>query len=395
MRLPLLIVLTAVLISTVVDLYLYYAIKKRTKSRKLTRAHLIFAALMLVYIVVGVSMPRQSGSDAALMSIMWMLYSYFTVYLPKWFFIAFDLIACIPKLWKGKRVKFISRCGIAVAVATFALMWWGSIFNRYNIDVNEVDIEISNLPPNFDGYCIAQISDMHVGSFDKDSVFLSEVVEEINRQNVDAIVFTGDIVNRRTEELPPYAPILSRLKAKDGVYSVLGNHDYGDYNKWESSEAKKENLEALKRMQKEMGWTLLLNETEILRRGNDSIALIGVENWGDPPFTVYGDLKKSYNKLNDNVVKILLSHNPAHWEGEIMNKEDVNIALTLSGHTHAMQIELFGYSPARWRYKYWGGEYADSLGHTLYVNIGISTVALPARIGATPEITVFTLKQKK
>lgn len=393
MRLPLLIVIVAVLINIAVDWYIYKAIKKRTKSKLIGNIHLGVAVAMLLYIVVGISLPRRSGSDESLMSIMWIIYSYFTVYLPKWFYVVFDLIASIPVLLRKKRLKIVSLAGGVVAVVVFCLLWWGALVNRYNIEVNEVAVAVDNLPDKFDGYRIAQFSDLHVGSYNTDTTFVSKLVKEINAQNVDVVMFTGDIVNRRTDELRPFVNVLSKINAPDGVFSILGNHDYGDYCNWESPKAKSDNLESLLRMQKEMGWRLLLNETAYLNRDNDSIAIVGVENWGDPPFSVYGDLNKAYHNLNDSTIKILLTHNPAHWSAEVANRDSVNIALTLSGHTHAMQMSLFGLSPSVWRYKTWGGRYEDNKQKVLYVNIGVGTVGIPTRIGATPEVTVFTLRK--
>lgn len=393
MRLPLLIVIVAVLVNIVVDWYIYKAIKKRAKSKLIGNIHLGVAVAMLLYIVVGISLPRRSGSDESLMSIMWIIYSYFTVYLPKWFYVVFDLIASIPVLLRKKRLKIVSLVGGVVAVVVFCLLWWGALVNRYNIEVNEVEVAVDNLPDKFDGYRIAQFSDLHVGSYNTDTTFVSKLVKEINTQNVDAVMFTGDIVNRRTDELRPFVNVLSKINAPDGVFSILGNHDYGDYCNWESPKAKSDNLESLLRMQKEMGWRLLLNETGYLNRDNDSIAIVGVENWGDPPFSVYGDLNKAYHNLSDSTIKILLAHNPAHWNAEVANRDSVNIALTLSGHTHAMQMSLFGLSPSVWRYKTWGGRYEDNKQKVLYVNIGVGTVGIPTRIGATPEVTVFTLRK--
>lgn len=394
MRLPWLILSIAILINMVVDCYIYCVIKKRSKSRLFLRVHLYSAIFFICYIIVGVSLPRRSGSDAALLNIMWIIYSYLAMYLPKWFFFAIDLVASIPCLWRGVRLRVLSWIGIVLAVIVCGLMWWGAIFNRYNINVEEIEMKIAGLPDAFDGYRLVQISDLHVGSYETDTTFVADVVDAINRQKADAIVFTGDIVNRRTSELTPFLETLSQLKAIDGVYSILGNHDYGEYNNWKSQQDKDENLSKLKLYQKKMGWTLLLNETTKIYRENDSIALIGVENWGDPPFSVYGDLHKSYSTLNDSVTKILLTHNPVHWTAEVADNDSVNIVLTLSGHTHAMQLSLCGISPSAWRYDTWGGRYDDKSGrHILYVNVGIGTVGIPTRIGATPEISVFTLRK--
>jgi hypothetical protein len=208
-------------------------------------------------------------------------------------------------------------------------------------------------------------------------------------------VFTGDIVNRRTDEIYPFVDTFAKLHAPYGVYSILGNHDYGDYSDWQSDEAKQANLQELIDIENGMGWQMLNNATAMIHCGADSIALIGVENVGDPPFHTYGDLDAAYPTLDDGVTKILLSHNPAHWVTDICDAPDKNIALTLSGHTHAMQIAFGRISPAVFRYRTWGGRYDDSGNNNmLYVNIGVGTVGFPARIGATPEITLFTLKSK-
>ncbi|MDE6692142.1 MAG: metallophosphoesterase, partial [Muribaculaceae bacterium] len=193
----------------------------------------------------------------------------------------------------------------------------------------------------------------------------------------------------------PFISTMRRLHAPYGVYSVMGNHDYCDYSAWPSMSDNVADEDNLKRMEAEADLTMLNNSFSWIRSGSDSIALIGVENIGDPPFRVYGDLSEAYPDIADDNVKILLSHNPAHWQDDIEDNIDTNVALTLSGHTHAMQIELMGWSPAMFRYRYWGGLYSDTKGQKLYVNIGAGTVGMPFRIGATPEITLFTLRPKK
>ena len=201
-------------------------------------------------------------------------------------------------------------------------------------------------------------------------------------------------MNRQTDEAEPYIATLGRLHARDGVYSILGNHDYGDYKSWETPEAKMRNLQYMGEVQAKMGWHLMNNCDTCIKLGSDSITIIGVENWGEPPFSQYGKLSVAHPTLNDSNFKILLSHNPRHWRGEVLPLS--NIDLMLAGHTHAMQIELdiFGHrlSPSAWIYPEWGGVYKED-GQILYVNIGIGEVAMPMRIGATPEITVITLKK--
>lgn len=273
-------------------------------------------------------------------------------------------------------------------------MWWGALVTRTDYEVKEITLQFDNLPSQFDGYRMVQFSDLHVGSYAGDTTYVAELVDAINGLDANIIFFTGDLVNRQTDEVLPFVPTLSRLNAPDGVFSILGNHDYGDYKNWESPEAKIQNNLWMAQLQANMGWSLMNNCDTVINRGNQSITLIGVENWGEPPFSQYGKLSTAHPALNDDNFKILLSHNPKHWRGEVLPKS--NIDLMLSGHTHAMQIEinLFGtrLSPSAWVYPEWGGIYEEN-GQILYVNIGIGEVAIPMRIGATPEITLITLKK--
>ena len=370
-----------------------YVIFRILKSRCRCIWSCIYASisiLITLFVIIVVSLPRRDGSDGQLLFIMWSLFSYFSIYLPKYTFLL-SRILCFKK----KIVKYISPIGLLLGCICTILMWWGALVNRYEVDIEEVLVEINDLPASFDDYKIAQISDLHLGTFNGDTIFVSKLVDIINTLDVDLVAFTGDIVNRKSEELLPYESLLSRIQAKDGVLSVLGNHDYGDYLDWATPKDKEENLRLMYEINQRMGWDLLLNESKYLYRGNDSIVVIGVENIGDPPFKVYGSLGEANQSLADSTIKILLTHNPAHWEQDIKDNKKYNIALTLSGHTHAMQIELFGFSPSIFRYNYWKGLYKDSLNRYLYVNVGAGTVAMPMRIGATPEITVLTLKCAK
>lgn len=393
MRLPIVLMLIVIMINLLSDYYIWKVLCGRLKRKVYSKIHVALSILLLIYLVVIIALPKKSGSDSSLLSLMWMLMVYFSIYLPKYIFILIDIAASIPKLWKRKRVQAISIIGVMLSLLTFGGIWWGALINRKSVDVVDVELRIPTLPDNFENYKIAQISDLHVGTYQGDTAHLFTMVETINKLNVDLVVFTGDIVNRKSDELLPYIGVLSKIKAKDGVLSILGNHDYGDYIKWNTEKEYIDNKHRLCELQKQMDWTLLRNQTEYIKRGNNSIAIIGVENIGDPPFPVYGSLTDAYPTLNDSTIKILLTHNPAHWVSEIENNKNKNIALTLSGHTHAMQVSVFGLSPASLRYRTWGGLYVDDLGHNLYVNIGIGTVGIPVRLGATPEVTLFTLKK--
>ncbi|MGN0206945.1 MAG: metallophosphoesterase, partial [Muribaculaceae bacterium] len=349
------------------------------------------SVLLSALLITAICLPNRTIDDSGLVGIMWMLFTYIAFYIPKYFFVIARLIALLFRL-RNRWASLIIPTAIALWI--FATMWWGAFVTRTDTQTRDVELKYANLPDSFTGYKAVQISDIHLGSYGNDTTYISQLVDEINAINPDIVFFTGDIVNRHSVELKSFVPVLKRLKAKDGIFSILCNHDYGDYYTWESPRAKEDNMQELYRYQEEMGWTLLNNSHSIIHNGNDSIVVIGVENWGDAPFPVYGDLKKAYPETNDNNFKILLTHNPAHWRAEVVNK--TNIDLSLCGHTHAMQIELdlFGcrISPAVWRYKDWGGLYREGK-QAMYVNIGIGEVALPMRIGATPEITVITFNK--
>lgn len=295
-----------------------------------------------------------------------------------------------------QRRRFLSLIALGIASIPFGALLYGMFKGKYNFKVLKYDLEFDDLPDAFDGYRITQISDIHSGSFDNREKIVYGV-NLINKQKSDAILFTGDMVNNKTEEMLPWAELFGTLEAKDGKYSVLGNHDYGDYIPWETEELKKQNLEDLKDLQKKMGFDLLLNEHRYLKKGEDKIALVGVENWGRGGFKKAGDLKKASSQIGAGDFKILMSHDPSHWEDVVIH-DDVHYHLTLSGHTHGMQfgIEIPGWikwSPVKWRYKYWAGVYKE-LGQFINVNRGFGFLGYPGRVGIWPEITVITLKKK-
>lgn len=398
MRLPLMIILPVLLLDALVDVYLYRIVRKRYPQRRLLQRTVLWSSIVLaLFLAVVTAWPKKSGSDTDLTNLMWCLYAYFTVYIAKYVFVTSDLIGKIPQFVGKRRIKAFSITGLACGAVVFGTMWWGALINRFRTNIKDVEFVDSRVPKGFDGFKIVQLSDIHTGTYGTDTTFLNDVVNQVNSLDADVILFTGDIVNRRSDELTPFASVLSRLKARDGVCSILGNHDYGDYYNWPSTADKEANMRLMEQLQGDMGWKLLNNATTQVYRGGDTICIIGVENIGDPPFPVYGDLYKAYaGDLYDDRFKILLTHNPAHWIEDIKDSPDKTIPLTLSGHTHAMQMEIGGLSPAALRYKTWGGRYEDSDStHTLYVNIGLGEVGIPARIGATPEITVITLRHKE
>lgn len=294
------------------------------------------------------------------------------------------------------RRKFISAIGLGIAALPFGALLYGMYKGKYNYKVLKYELEFDDLPEAFEGYQITQISDVHSGSFDNENK-VAYGIDLVNKQKSDVILFTGDLVNDKAIEMDPWKAIFSKLNAKDGVFSVLGNHDYGDYTQWESEDAKAQNLVDLKNLQKEIGFDLILDSHRYLERDGQKIALVGVENWGRGGFKKAGDLERAKVGISKDDFKILMSHDPSHWEDVVVN-DDYHFHLTLSGHTHGMQfgVEIPGWikwSPVKWRYKYWAGIY-EELGQYINVNRGFGFIGYPGRVGIWPEISVITLKKK-
>lgn len=293
------------------------------------------------------------------------------------------------------RRKFISQVALGLATIPFASLLYGMYQGRYNYKVLKYTLHFEDLPSAFDGYRIAQISDIHSGSFDNKEK-IEYAIDLINEQETDTVLFTGDLVNNMAKEMEPWKGTFSKIKANDGVYSVLGNHDYGDYVQWENDRAKMANLDAVKQVHQDMGWNLMLNEHKLIEKNGQKIALVGVENWGTGGFKKKGDLDKAGKGLNPEDFKILLSHDPSYWQEKIKTDPN-NYQLTLSGHTHGMQfgIEIpgwFKWSPVQYRYENWAGIY-EEFGRYINVNRGFGYLAYPGRVGIWPEITVIELRK--
>lgn len=294
------------------------------------------------------------------------------------------------------RRKFVTQVAFGLAAVPFLSLLYGIFIGKYNFRVLRQTIYFDDLPDEFDGFKITQISDVHSGSFDnKEKV--AYAIDLINEQETDMILFTGDIVNTHAKEMIPWLETFNRIKTpKYGKYSVLGNHDYGEYVTWDSYEAKKANFEAIKALYGQIGFRLMLNEHLPIKKGKDQIVLVGVENWGHN-FKKAGDLGKASEGLTSDDFKILMSHDPSHWE-YIVKKDPKNFQLTLAGHTHGFQfgIEIPGvikWSPVQYIYKQWAGLY-EHAGRYIYVNRGLGYHAYPGRVGIWPEITVFELKKR-
>jgi len=290
------------------------------------------------------------------------------------------------------RSTFMSWLGLAVGGTLLGSLLIG-FSNKYNYKVKTVRLQYPNLPAAFRGLRVVQISDVHSGSF-TDTAAVQKGVQKILDLKPDLILFTGDLVNDRAIEMDNYKSIFSQLKAPMGVFSTLGNHDYGDYIDWDSAAAKKANLEALKKVHGDIGWRLLMNEHVVLERGGEQIALLGIENWGAKGnFPKYGKMSEAYPGTEKYPFKILMSHDPSHWDAEVREKYP-DVDLMLSGHTHGMQfgVELpwFKWSPVQYMYRQWAGLYEEGK-QKLYVNRGFGFIGYPGRVGILPEITLLEL----
>ena len=290
------------------------------------------------------------------------------------------------------RSLFLSWLGLGIGGTLFGTLLYG-FSNKYNYQVRRIKLAFENLPTAFKGTKLVHISDIHSGSFqNKEAV--NHGIDLILKEQADLILFTGDLVNDRAEEMEDYKVVFGRLTAPMGVFSTLGNHDYGDYVAWPTKEAKAANLEDLKQVHAQMGWKLLMNEHVLLEKGTDKIALLGIENWGAKGrFPKYGKMNQAHPGTEQIPFKILLSHDPSHWDAQVKT-EYPDIDLMLAGHTHGMQFGLenpyFKWSPVQWMYKQWAGLYEDGK-QKLYVNRGFGFIGYPGRVGIMPEITVIEL----
>jgi predicted MPP superfamily phosphohydrolase len=298
-------------------------------------------------------------------------------------------------LSEKQSLVIIPLLGLFSGILPFSIIMYSIFKSLYRFKIHRVKIAFKTLPSTFDGLKIVHISDLHLGSFNSRYHILDRAVKLINGLNPDIIVFTGDLVNNYAWELKGWSNILKPLTAKKGKFAVLGNHDYGDYSEWKSDKEKKQNLENLKYFYKKIDFKLLLNESIIINKNRDKIAILGVENLGSPPFKQYGDLQKALTYIKTPPFKILLSHDPSHWKKEVINK--TNIALTLSGHTHGMQagihIKNKKWSPIKYKYQHWAGLYKNN-NQFLYVNRGLGWLGFPGRLGMRPEITFLELKSE-
>ena len=398
-----------IIIYTLIDFYALQAIRTLTKNSWITGIYLFVSLVVIVSLYFLLN--SNSSTHFSQPPISYLFGIFLALMISKTLVIIFMLGEDITRLISGfyfkiftneqnfyipSRRKFLSTLALGAAAIPFSALLYGMIKGKYNFKVLKYELEFADLPEAFDGFTMTQISDIHSGSFDNKNK-ISYAVDLINQQDSDAIFFTGDLVNNVAEEMDDWKELFSNLSAKEGVFSVLGNHDYGDYVRWNSKEEKLKNLDKLKKIQSEMGWNLLLNENFYIKRKNQKIAIVGVENWGENGFKQAGDLDAACKNINDSDFKVLLSHDPSHWKSRVKN-DDRNFQLTLSGHTHGMQfgIEIPGWikwSPVKYRYENWAGIYEEK-GRFINVNRGFGFLGYPGRVGIWPEITVIKLKKK-
>ena len=397
-----------------IDVYVYYALRKGLQSHryKKTLDYLYLLCVVMAYIGLYFlySNFQEKPLNATLIPNLFIGF-FFSFFVFKLVLIVFFLFEDIlrfmtiiylglknlftkngPKFAIPGRRKFIRQTGLTIAAIPFASMLYGITKGKYNFQINKVKLEFKNLPKSFHGFKIVQISDIHSGSFDSKEAIIKGI-DLVNQQDPDLILFTGDLVNNDSREIIPFLTDFKKLKSRNGVYSVLGNHDYGDYKKWDSEQAKVDNMNLLYEYHSEMNFRLLNNQNSIISKNGESIGIVGVENWGNKPFPQRGDLDKAIKGLENIPFKILMSHDPTHWTKKVLPHKS-HFDLTLSGHTHGMQfgIEIpgFKWSPIEYIYPEWADLYQKS-GEFLYVNRGFGFLGFPGRAGIMPEITVIEL----
>lgn len=399
-------ILILVIVIVLVEIYAFQAFKTVFKNRWFRYSFLVISAIAYVNFIATILMYSKSvGQTPQFQMAMGLL---ITVLIPKLILIVIlfgeDIYRFLIKIISlftyetralPSRRKFISQIALGLATIPFASFIYGIVQGKYNFKVIKYQLSFKDLPDAFNGYRITHISDIHSGSFTNKQK-IKYGVDLINKQESDLLLFTGDIVNNTADEMDNWIDLFSTLKAKEGKYSVLGNHDYGDYMQWESKKAKDDNFEAVKNIHKKIGFDLLLNENRYLKKDGQRIALVGVENWGKGGFQKKGDLELASKNISDKDFKILLSHDPSHWDAEVKNA-DLHYHLTLSGHTHGLQMGIeipgfFKWSPSQYVYKQWAGLYKEAEKY-INVNRGFGYHAFPGRVGIWPEISVIELKK--
>lgn len=360
------------------DIYIYFSfIHKTTTAKKII---FLIQFLLNITLMIILCTGHISGIVIKL---------FICLFFPKLLFVIISIIGRIFGLINHNIYTIFNYIGVVILILSISAAVYGSFFGWKHLEIKETNLFFDNLPKKFDNYRIVQLSDIHVGAFGENTKFVKRIIDETNKLNPDLIVFTGDIVDTEAEELIPFLNLFPLLKAKDGVISIIGNHDYCFYGN-HSKEDQIKNFEKVKQYEKEFGWNLLLNENKVIKCGNDSIAVIGIENGSKPPFPDFSDLTKALKNISNNTFKILLSHDPIYWRHAVVDK--TNIDLTLSGHTHAAHLRIGKISPASWFYNEWEGLHIKGK-QQLYISTGLGGT-LQFRVGAWPQIELITLKCK-
>jgi hypothetical protein len=396
-------ILFLVVVCTLIDLYVFQGVKTLVarldiqSAQRVQAVYWVISFAILATFIFNFYKAIPTGKFTLLFNTVFN--AFLTLFITKIVFIlvllAEDIYRIIILTFSDfpERSVWVSRLALILAGIPFLSFIFGITRGKYHYKVRRTTLYLEDLPENFDGFTITQISDIHSGSLDSRRG-VQRGIDLINAQRSDLFVFTGDLVNNKASEVEPWIPLFSEIEARFGKFSVLGNHDYGDYVRWPAAEHKAANLAQLKLNHQRLGFKLLLDEHVILQKGDQTIALLGIENWG-LGFGQRGNLNQALQGIDTKTIKVLLSHDPSHWDAEVKNHPE-NIHLTLAGHTHGMQfgIELFGlkWSPVKYRYPNWAG-LAEENGRYLYVNRGFGFLGFAGRVGIWPEITVIELKK--
>lgn len=404
-----------ILVLILVDIYTFKGLKDLLKNVQWASARKIFYILFWVlnlafyviwiYVFIGSRIP---GADIPYQFVLTGFGTFLMFFVPKLIFITFVLINDIghwivgllksPSSTSGEMItrnEFLVWIGAFIAAIPLVSLGWGMLYGRFRFTVRREKLAFKNLPSDFNGLKVVQISDLHLGSFYENFEKVEAGLKMIRDLKPDLILFTGDLVNNTAKEAEPWIDVFRKLEAPLGKMSVLGNHDYGDYSAWNSPAEKVANLDRLKAIHKEMGFDLLLNENRKITRNGKSITIAGVENWGLPPFPQHGNLGAALAGTDSSEFQLLMSHDPSHFDAEVTQQSEVD--LTLSGHTHGMQfgVELgnIKWSPVKYKYPKWAGRYQTDQ-QILYVNRGFGYIGYPGRVGIMPEITLFELEKQ-
>jgi uncharacterized protein len=398
-----------------IDIYVFQAVLNVSKSwpspwKPLARYGFWIPTLLCIAAMTWWTVADPYKISAGLRN--WIITGLFATYFSKLFGVFFLLIDDAQRLvrWVAKyftkdantalpgevitRSQFLTNAALAATAIPFGAMAYGIISGAHDYRVKRSVVKLPNLPRSFDGMRIAQVSDIHSGSFFNKTA-VKGGVEMVMKEKPDMIFFTGDLVNNESTEVKEYIDVFNKLRAPLGVYSVTGNHDYGDYKNWSSKEAKQQNFKDLIEAHKLLGFDLLMNENRYIEQGGEKLAILGIENWGNGRFSKYGKLDQAYAGTEEASTKILLSHDPSHWDAQV-RQDYKDIDLMLSGHTHGFQfgVEIGGFkwSPSQYAYKQWAGLYQDGK-QFLYVNRGFGYLGYPGRVGMPPELTILELKR--